>query len=55
MLADHPQSGRARTELGEGLRSFPVGRVVIFYRAIPGGVEITRVLDGAQELRADLF
>jgi toxin ParE1/3/4 len=32
-LAGHPNLGRSREELEEGLRSFPVGKYVIFYRA----------------------
>ena len=38
-LASQPKMGRARDELVEGLRSFPVGRHVIFYRVLPGGIE----------------
>jgi len=32
-LAGHPNLGRSRDELEEGLRSFPVGKYVIFYRS----------------------
>lgn len=42
--------GRLRDELTEGLRSFPVGRYVIFYRIVQDGVEIVRVLHGARDL-----
>jgi toxin ParE1/3/4 len=45
-LASYPNMGRSRDELEEGLRSFPVGRHVIFYRVIAEGVEIIRVLHG---------
>jgi toxin ParE1/3/4 len=51
-LASHPHMGRSRDELGEDLRSFPVGRYVIFYRAMPQGVEIIRVLHGSRDLNA---
>ena len=51
-LAAHPNLGRSRNELEEGLRSFPVGNYVIFYRAIPAGVEIVRVLHGSRDLNA---
>jgi len=53
-LAGHPNLGRSRDELAEGLRSFPVGKYVIFYRAIPAGVEIVRVLHGSRDLNAML-
>ncbi|MFN7870829.1 MAG: type II toxin-antitoxin system RelE/ParE family toxin [Cyanobacteriota bacterium] len=40
MLAQQSGLGRRREELAEGLRSLAVGRYVIFYLAIPGGVQI---------------
>ena len=51
-LAASPGMGRLRDDLAEGLRSFPVGRYVIFYRTVPEGVEIVRVLHGARDLNA---
>lgn len=49
-LARQPGMGRARPELGKSLRSFPVGRYVIFYLPLPKGVEIVRVLHGARDI-----
>ena len=37
-LANHPNMGRSRDELAEGLRSFPVGKYVIFYLVISKGI-----------------
>lgn len=51
-LAGQPNMGRARDELAEGLRSFPVGRHVIFYRVVPHGIEIVRILHGSRDLNA---
>jgi toxin ParE1/3/4 len=51
-VANRPNMGRSRDELVEGLRSFPVGRYVIYYRIIPGGIEIVRVLHGARDVDA---
>ena len=48
-LGSMPLMGRQREELSPGLRSFPVGRYVIFYRPMENGVEIVRVLDGARD------
>jgi toxin ParE1/3/4 len=50
--ARRPNMGRLRDELANGLRSFPVGRYVIFYRPISEGIEIVRVLHGARDLGA---
>ena len=47
-LAAMPKIGRAREELALSLRSFPVGRYVVFYRETEGGIEIVRVLHGAR-------
>ena len=54
-LAQRPLIGRLRDELAVGLRSFPVGRYVIFYRPLSNGVEIVRVLHSARDLNADFF
>lgn len=51
-LAARPNMGRQRDEIEEGLRSFPVGRYVIFYRPIAEGVEIIRILHGARDIDA---
>ena len=57
LLADNPEMGRRRAELMEGLRSFPIGDYVIFYRPLPEGegVEIIRVLHGAQDLESQFL
>jgi len=50
MLAANPVAGRERPELNEGLRSFPLGSYMIFYRIWAGKVSITRVLHSARDL-----
>jgi toxin ParE1/3/4 len=45
-----PELGRLREELSPRLRSFPVGRYVIFYRPMENRIEIARVLHGARDL-----
>ena len=52
LLAQQPGIGRRRAELADGLRSFPVGRYVIFYLTVSGGVQIVRVLHGARDLES---
>ena len=51
MLAQFPHAGVERPELLKDLRSFPVGRYLIFYRPIEDGIEVLRVLHGARDLR----
>ena len=50
MIADSPMIGRTREELAPGLRSFPVGNHVIFYRSVKNGIEVIRVLHGARDI-----
>lgn len=57
-LAPSPQGGRARPELAEALRSYPIGHYVIFYRPICGcdpgtaatGIEVVRILSGHRDV-----
>lgn len=51
-LAQAPGIGRPRAELRPGLRSCVVGSYVIFYRAIPDGIEVIRVLHGRRDIEA---
>lgn len=44
--------GRNRDELHPGLQSFPVGKYLIFYMPITGGIEIVRVLHGMMDIDA---
>ncbi len=44
--------GRRREELAPALRSFPVGRYLIFYVVLTNGVDIVRVLLGSRDLAA---
>jgi toxin ParE1/3/4 len=50
MLGDNPKAGRERHALNEGLRSFPFGNYLIFYRIWAGEVTITRVLHSTRDL-----
>lgn len=49
-LAANPKAGRERHDISEGLRSFPYGNYLIFYRIWAGTVAITRVLHSARDL-----
>ena len=50
MLAENPKAGRERPELTEGLRSFPLGKYLIFYRFWARRVVITRLIHSARDL-----
>jgi toxin ParE1/3/4 len=51
ILSENPKIGRARPDLAEGLRHFPMPPYIVFYRAIENGVEIVRFVDGRRDLR----
>ncbi len=51
-LARFTSMGRNRDELHPGLLSFPVGKYLIFYMPINGGIEIVRVLNGMMDIDA---
>ncbi|PTW46847.1 toxin ParE1/3/4 [Sphingomonas faeni] len=47
-LADYPESGSARPEIGTGARSITVGNYLVLYRVERDSVDIVRVVHGAQ-------
>ena len=50
LLNTHPEMGRERNEIEIGLRSFPHGSHVIYYRKIDEQVRIVRVLHGSRDI-----
>lgn len=46
-LRDNPALGPKRNEVRLGLRSFPIGAHIIWYRNLPDTLEIVRVLHAA--------
>lgn len=50
LAADQPGIGHPRDDLSPGLRSLRVGRYLLFYRQVPNGIELIRVLHGARDL-----
>lgn len=50
MLVKNPMAGRGRPDLNEGLRCFPLGAYLVFYRIWAGKISITRVLHSARDL-----
>ncbi len=49
-LARSPDMGRHRSDLVRGVRSFPVGTYLIFYRKARVGIDVARVLSGFRDL-----
>ena len=54
-LAAAPGIGTLRPELGSGLRMFPYGRYLIFYREADEALRIERIMHGARDIGNDDF
>ena len=48
--AHQPMMGELRSDLLPGIRQFPIGTYVAFYRAMTDGIELVRVLHGARDV-----
>jgi toxin ParE1/3/4 len=49
MIAEHPEIGRERPEVGIELRSFVAMSWVVFYRIDGNAIRIVRILHGARD------
>lgn len=52
-IAENPQMGRARSELRPGVRSFPVGSYILFYRDLGDTIDVVRVLNSFRDIGGD--
>jgi toxin ParE1/3/4 len=53
MLADNPYGGPRRDDLASGLRFYPVGNYLVFYKAIEEGITVVRILHSARDYPRD--
>ena len=49
-LARQPAMDRARDELADQLRSFPIGRYVAYYVPLADGIDLVRMLHGSRDI-----
>ncbi len=52
LIALTPEFGELGPEYGVEIRSSVVGRYVIFYRPIQGGIEVVRVIAGDRDIKS---
>ncbi len=52
LIGDFPGAGRRRDEIGPGVRSFPAGEYLIYFRKSRRAVEIIHVFHGARDQRS---
>ena len=48
--ANIPLGGQLRDALRPGMRSFPVGNYVVFYRPLKDGIRVLRILHASRDL-----
>lgn len=51
-IAATPDFGEMRQEYGTDIRSHVLGRYVIFFRSVSGGIEVVRVIAGDRDIRS---
>jgi toxin ParE1/3/4 len=50
MLAQFPDMGQIRDDLGEKLRSFPIKSYVVFYTKCANEIEVVRILHQSRDI-----
>lgn len=50
LLSHSPEMGRLRKDLPGGVWSFPVKSYLIFYRKVPDGIQLLRVIRGGRDI-----
>lgn len=54
-LSDHPFLGDPRDDLAIDLRCGFAGTWLVFYRPVPSGIQILRILSSSREVRPETF
>jgi toxin ParE1/3/4 len=49
ILGEHPDAGRPSEDIAVGVRCFPAGKYLIYYRKTRRGIDILHVFHGARE------
>ena len=51
LVGEHPDAGRPSDETAPGVKCFPAGSYLIYYRTTRRAIEIVRILHGARDQR----
>lgn len=49
LLGEYPEAGRSADDIASGVKCFPAGKYLIYYRQAKRGAEILHVFHGAQD------
>jgi len=50
LLGEHPDAGRSSEDIAAGVKCFPAGKYLIYYRATRRGTDILHVFHGARKI-----
>jgi toxin ParE1/3/4 len=51
LLGQHPDAGKAAFHVAGGVKCFPAGKYLIYYRKSPRGTDILHIFHGARDQR----
>jgi toxin ParE1/3/4 len=51
LLGEHPDAGKAAADITAGVKCFPAGRYLIYYRKTRRGTDILHIFHGARDQR----
>jgi toxin ParE1/3/4 len=51
LLGEHPDAGKAAADIAAGVKCFPAGKYLIYYRKTGRGTDILHILHGARDQR----
>jgi Plasmid stabilization system protein len=49
LLGEHPVAGRAADDIAPGVKCFPAGKYLIYYRKKSGAIDILHIFHGARD------
>ena len=52
LLGEHPDAGKPAREIAAGVKCFPAGKYLIYYRKTRRGTDILHIFHGAQDQRS---
>lgn len=55
LLATQPRMGKLRDDLIPELRSFPIGRYIVYFFPASDGIDLVRVLHSARDIGSESF
>jgi toxin ParE1/3/4 len=51
LLGEHPKVGKSTSDIASGVRCFPAGKYLIYYRNASRGTDILHIFHGARDQR----